>query len=141
MVKRIHGQCHPPTRLFTAWQSMHQRCYNPNRKGYMDYGGRGIRVCMRWHNFVHFANDMGPHPGKGWSLDRKKNDRGYYKRNCQWATQATQSRNSRQAKLTLKQVHEIKQQVSYVPGILLAAHYGVSAPTISAIRHSKRWAL
>lgn len=33
---------------YDRWRSMVRRCYNVNFNRYMDYGGRGIRVCDRW---------------------------------------------------------------------------------------------
>lgn len=32
------------------WQSMMQRCYNPNNSSYNEYGGRGIGVCDEWRD-------------------------------------------------------------------------------------------
>jgi hypothetical protein len=48
---------------------MKQRCDNPNRKCYKDYGSRGIKVCDRWDSFENFIKDMGERP-KGYSIDR-----------------------------------------------------------------------
>jgi hypothetical protein len=35
---------------YWTWAAMRQRCCNPNRKHYANYGGRGIVVCERWAN-------------------------------------------------------------------------------------------
>jgi hypothetical protein len=35
-----------------------KRCYNENGSRYKDWGGRGIRVCERWHDFPNFLEDM-----------------------------------------------------------------------------------
>jgi hypothetical protein len=72
---------------------MRARCYSTNLKEYPRYGGRGIAVCTRWDSYANFAADMGPHPGAGWTLDRKKNDQNYRRGNCRWATRQTQARN------------------------------------------------
>ena len=77
---------------------MMDRCYRPKNKKYKDYGGRGITVSKRWHDFAVFLNDMGEAPA-GMSLDRKKNHLGYSKANCRWATQTEQTRNARSNKL------------------------------------------
>lgn len=42
-----------------------------------------------------FLKDMGEKPGKGYSLDRVDNDKGYYPENCRWATRRTQNLNTR----------------------------------------------
>ena len=61
---------------------MIQRCENPNNIGFKYYGGRGIKVCKRWHTFENFFADMGE-PPVGKSLDRWPNNDGNYEpENC-----------------------------------------------------------
>lgn len=91
-----HGHCanNHESMTYGSWHSMIQRCTNPNNKDYRNYGGREITVCDRWRNsFQNFLEDMGEHPGSGYSLDRKDNEKGYCKENCRWATPTEQSRN------------------------------------------------
>lgn len=71
---------------------MHDRCYKPIRSNYKFYGGKGIRVCERWHMFQHFVDDMGPRP-TGMTLERNKIDMDYSPDNCRWATRAEQNQN------------------------------------------------
>ena len=73
---------------------MMTRCYNENFGQWKDYGGRGIKVCHRWHKFENFLADMGVKPD-GLTLDRKDNDKGYTKCNCKWSTRVEQNRNRR----------------------------------------------
>lgn len=35
--------------LYGVWKAMRWRCYG-KPKNYMDYGGRGIRLCKEWHD-------------------------------------------------------------------------------------------
>lgn len=71
---------------------MMQRCYNPKSYFYYRYGGRGISVCDRWHDFDNFIADMGNRPS-GLSLDRINNDGNYEPSNCRWATKEQQASN------------------------------------------------
>jgi len=84
------------TQEFKAWDSMLQRCTNPNHKSYSRYGGRGIRVCDRWHVFENFYADMGAKP-YGLTLERIDNDGGYTPKNCVWASWEAQYKNRRNA--------------------------------------------
>lgn len=88
-----HGHTHNP--LYSCWNGMMQRCYNPRLTGYKDYGGRGITVCERWHDIANFIADMGVRPA-GMSIDRIDNSQGYHPSNCRWATPSQQTRNTRQ---------------------------------------------
>lgn len=81
------------TPLYSAWRDARNRCNNPNNKNYDRYGGRGITVCKRWDKFENFAVDMGPHPGKGLTLGRRDNNKGYSKANCNWETRKAQANN------------------------------------------------
>lgn len=86
--------------MYRRWYNMLSRCENPGDKEYPNYGGRGIRVCERWHDLDVFVVDLlveiGPWPGPGYSLDRKNNDGDYEPGNVRWATGSEQLYNSRQ---------------------------------------------
>ena len=71
------------TKAWYAWSAMKQRCLNPNHKYYHRYGGRGITICDRWHDFVNFLDDMGE-PEDDLTLERIDNDDGYHPGNCEW---------------------------------------------------------
>jgi hypothetical protein len=80
--------------LYQAWQNMLSRC-RPNHVRHRDYHDRGIFVTAAWKDFATFAADMGPHPGKGWSVDRIDNAGGYHSGNCRWANAHVQANNAR----------------------------------------------
>jgi hypothetical protein len=93
-IHTTHGMANSPE--YKTWAGIIQRCTNSNEEQYSDYGGRGITVCDRWLNsFEAFYRDMGPRPSPDHSIDRKENDKGYYKDNCRWATRAEQDNNKR----------------------------------------------
>jgi hypothetical protein len=88
-----HGLTGSPT--WVTWDSMIQRCENPNHKSFAEYGGAGIVVCPEWHDFARFLADMGERP-EGLTLDRFPNGAGNYEPgNCRWATYREQGNNRR----------------------------------------------
>lgn len=66
------------TKTIPAIRSMYScmigRCYNPENKGYSNYGGRGVRVCKEWKNsyqlFLNWVIENGYK--KGLQLDKDK---------------------------------------------------------------------
>lgn len=92
-----HSRSKKPSRTYSSWCSMHQRCRNPNADQWRYYGGRGIRVCERWFSFENFLADMGERPAK-MTIDRIDPDGDYEPSNCRWADSATQVANRRKLK-------------------------------------------
>jgi hypothetical protein len=86
--------------LYSTWSDIIRRCENPRFRQYKDYGGRGIRVCERWHDIRLFIEDIeryiGPRPD-GMTLDRIDNDGNYEPGNMRWATRKQQAANRRDA--------------------------------------------
>lgn len=89
-------------KLYPIWKSMNERCNNKNYCAYPDYGGRGIRVCVRWmtqeysgDGFKNFLEDMQDSYSPGLYLDRRNNEDGYCPDNCRWVTPKESSRNTR----------------------------------------------
>lgn len=81
-------------REYHSWNSMKNRCNNPNLKEYKNYGGRGITYDKKWEDFREFYKDMGERPSNT-TLDRIDVDKNYCKENCRWATREEQQRNQR----------------------------------------------
>lgn len=133
------------TPMYALWKNIMHRCYNPKLKHYPNYGGRGICVYKKWHDFDCFVDDIeesiGSHPGKGWTLDRIKNDEDYKPGNVQWATNATNCQHRRSSKLTMELANQIRKK--YASGKYfqkeLASIYNVDQGLISAIILRKKW--
>lgn len=94
-VERItkHGYCGSPT--YAAWTGMKARASGNGDRNRKYYADRGISVCDRWlDSFDAFLADMGECP-PGLTLERIDNDGHYEPNNCEWATRAQQSANTR----------------------------------------------
>jgi len=131
-----HTRRKSPSKEYVVWQHIMRRCYTKTNPAYRYYGGRGISVCKRWHDFSNFVSDMGVKPD-GLSIDRIDNNGNYEPSNCRWATQKEQVQNSRSAKLTSHLVAEIR--ASSEPSKILASKYGVNPDTITSIRAFRSW--
>jgi len=90
--------------LYATWQSMKQRCYNPNHKAYHRYGGRDIEVCSEWlGSYWAFHLWM---MNNGWkpsmTVDRIDNDGNYTPDNCRVVTKSVNSGKGSKRPYTLE---------------------------------------
>lgn len=114
------------TRLYAIWNSMRQRCNNPNHNAFNNYGGRGIKVCPEWDDynvFREWALSAGydEEAARGeYTLDRVNVNEGYNPKNCRWANMREQADNRRD---TIIVQHDGKQYPLSVWAEILGVKY------------------
>jgi hypothetical protein len=100
--QKTHG--HSNHVLWQAYFDMNRRCYDPKRKDYKHYGGKGVRVCEAWRHtpsgegFVTFLSDMGEPPFDKAEIERTDSTQDYCAANCVWASRKVQTNNTSQNK-------------------------------------------
>lgn len=82
-------------RMYSIYNSMISRCYNPKVTSYNYYGAKGITVCNEWRNsfksFAEWSEKNGYNDSL--SIDRIDNSQGYSPSNCRWVELSEQFRN------------------------------------------------
>ena len=87
-----HGlSAHP---LNIIWCGIKERCQNPNADNYKWYGGKGVKLCDEWQEFLPFYNWAISHNWEhGLTVDRIDGDGDYSPDNCRLITIKQQCRN------------------------------------------------
>ncbi len=105
---------------YTAWSAMQART-KPENRNHEIYFDRGIRVCDEWigeGGYKRFLAHVGRRPGKGYSLGRIDNDKGYEPGNVRWETWTQQQRNrSTCVNLTIDGVTRCVAEWSEISGV------------------------
>lgn len=136
-----HGKCRSFT--YSSWHMMKIRCYLKRYDGYKNYGGRGIKVCKRWHKFENFYKDMGDRL-KGYTLERINNNGDYKPSNCKWIIRRKQLSNKRnnvyfyymREKMTMKDFAE-KYNICYGTLRYYRKHNKTSKEIIKILKNRK----
>lgn len=114
-------------RLYTIYNNMKQRCYNPRNTNYKYYGGKGITICDEWMGqdgfsvFENWALDNGY--SDELTIDRVNFNLGYTPDNCRWVDMKSQVRN-----------RSISPKVDGISVYDLAEENGIKLATVDARR-------
>ncbi len=133
-IKHGHTKNGRVTLFYKVWDSMVQRCVNPNNKDYHNYGGRGITACKEWLKFENFNKDMRNGWKPGLQIDRENNNQGYHPGNCQWVTTKINNRNKRNNNLI---THDGKTQCL----VVWAEEYQISYSTLWKRLYKYNWSI
>ena len=91
-------------RLYGIWNTMKQRCENPNNASYKYYGAKGVTVCNEWVNnyeafrewaYANGYDENAPLSKHTCTIDRIDPFCNYEPSNCRWADAHTQNLNKR----------------------------------------------
>ena len=97
-------------KLYSVWKAMRKRCRNKNNSDYKYYGGRGIRVCNEWEDYLIFKKycfDNGYN--ENLEIDRIDNNKDYCPENCRFIIHKENSRNRNNTKISLEDAQNIRK--------------------------------
>lgn len=119
---KSHGKA--GTSIYGIWNGMIMRCYNPKRKSYKHYGGRGIEVDPKWRTFEGFFEDVGDRP-EGMTIERIDPNGNYTKSNVKWASQEDQQNNRRNNRTLecngkTQTIRQWEKELGFARGVLWA---------------------
>lgn len=90
------------TRLYVIWRDIKARCFNPNNRGFKNYGAKGITMCDIWKNNFKAFNDWAmengynPNAKRGeCTIDRIDVNGNYEPNNCRWVDNLVQQNNKK----------------------------------------------
>lgn len=113
------------TRIYRIWSGMKNRCNDANIPQFKDYGGRGIKVCEEWNDFIPFAQwaEISGYDDS-LTIDRIDVDGNYEPGNCRWSTKAVQTANKRNSnKIIVTAYEETKSIYEWAADLRCAVTY------------------
>ena len=87
---------HKLSRLYKIWIGIKTRVNNPKNKDFNYYGGRGIKICHEWNDYVAFMKwSLENGYNDNLQIDRKDSNADYCPANCRWVDRYTNIMNRR----------------------------------------------
>lgn len=119
-----HGLKHANPKIYRAWKNMRSRCDNSGDEAFMNYGGRGIKVCDLWYDYKEFYEwSIKNGHSDELSLDRIDNNGNYEPSNCRWTDRKTQMRNTRKTiRINGVPLRDIAEKKGFNPELALDRH-------------------
>ncbi len=119
------------TRIYRIWKCMRTRCNNPNRREWKNYGGRGIKLCPEWDNFLNFYEwAMANGYDDSLTIERKDVDKGYEPDNCCWIPMKEQALNRTNSLELIYKGRKINpNELSEITGLSINTIYGTHKRT------------
>jgi len=136
--KTTHGISKEP--VFSSWNNMRERCYNPKHDHYNRYGGRGISICASLRSSpLNLKALLGDRP-PGNTLDRIDNSLNYCCGKCSECLEHNWPLNVRWATWTQQQRNKNNNRQVCISGIFKTAPewaemYGINQSTIYSRLH------
>ncbi len=107
---------------------MHIRCYDSKYHSYHRYGGRGIKVCERWHDWNLYRSDMESTYFVGATMERRDNNGDYNADNCVWAPKGA---NTKPLKYDLQEMLSLYR--SGMTQAAVGAEFGLTQDRVSKL--------
>lgn len=130
---------HEHKRLYSIYNGIKKRCYNPNENRYKDYGGRGIVMGNEWlnptngfDNFVEWSLNNGY--TEEMTIERIDVNGDYRPENCKWITSKEQAFNKRDTRW-------VDYKGEHVQLIVLCERLGVTYDTVHDRIYKRGWSV
>ena len=93
--RKTHGEANSV--LHKKWMRMRARCHCPTSTNYRWYGGKGIKICAEWNDFIVFRDwAMANGYKEGLTIDRVDPCGNYCPENCRFISWSENSRLTRE---------------------------------------------
>ncbi|MFX1689275.1 hypothetical protein [Paraburkholderia sp. A1RO-5L] len=108
------------SRLLNRLAAAITRCHNPNDEGYVNYGGRGIRVCEEWRRdrtaFLRHAATLPGWDDPTLDMDRENTNGHYEPGNIRFITRTENAKNKRKIRELEAEIDRLRSALYWAEG-------------------------